>query len=384
MELFDYLDVAAAKDLAGRVPAGFIDTSLNDPSKLDPRNQGCVSLRLRLVELLHRNGMTKGLGLKTLYKRDGISDSLDINGRLVAGISSPDDLGPLAETKFWKDIMLNMPLYRGSNCLFNERKLLRQFLRGGAEGPCLDLDVPCSFPQQLAARHGLQEHVDWVHTNAACVDSCGLPREVVKELVNAAPGIGNTAIQEWQTKHKVFTIPAFLKRYIRSTQIAMRLDRAARPDLVAKLVEAGILNEYEQQNIITFCLNSLGEHGLLMQGMEVLSQMDDTFIRALEYDGLVVSARFRKTANWQQRVQAAVPFLTLKPYKPMAELWQQITDRVPMNWVHLSPNWEKPCQKIIELYRRLQAGEQSPKLVAVQVLILRSATYRFIRFRGLE
>lgn len=239
----DYVDCRVLQELGAKLGAHITDFRM-DGTDVDPRLKGAVSLSLLSAELLQRVECSGNIGIQALYKEEKLCRQLGIEGRLFSGVASSRDLGPMAKQNPWRTLLQKMPPFRATNSVFAYRRVLRQFLRGGLEGPCMDYDISTSFSRAFLDRHPSKQAIgSWVHSNSECVASCNLPRDVVKELVNAAPGIGGAGIGKWLEAHSLAELPHFLKLYLDEVRECMDLDLQRNPELVQKLKSLGITNQ---------------------------------------------------------------------------------------------------------------------------------------------
>ena len=195
----DYVDLAALEKLAKSRATMFIDCNApkGDGTDFDERaaSLGVSSLRHALYEYKLR---AEDLGnLPCLYRvsKDFEAQGLD-GARLLSGVTDQHDL----QYKNVSKMVQFMGAFKASRSLFVNRKELKEYLRGGSDGPCRDFDVSKSFTRARASRaHGLPADalIRWIRAPEDFAEECGLSVEQCKAFVTAAPTSGRTFVTKW-------------------------------------------------------------------------------------------------------------------------------------------------------------------------------------------
>lgn len=206
MVLADCLDPVLVRRFADCEAAKHVDVTFGIK---DPRVT-CSSLLIMANRMVHREREQEGVLVP--YFEDGICSTLGLQGRLIAGTSSPDEF---VESGCHAKILEVMPPFVGSCSLFSYPKVLKELLRGGLNGPCRDLDLKAAFPRAVHERHpDLRFVAAWVNANEDFVTQCRLTRAALKELVSAAAGIGDRGIRDWCQKHYLDCPPPTMQGFI--------------------------------------------------------------------------------------------------------------------------------------------------------------------------
>ena len=192
---YDHLDRTAAEWLARQRASSRVDYSGHMGMGLLPQH----TLRMRCFEELRRSD--KGGRVATLYHEDKLSTALEVRGRLVSGIVNiPDDhyLKPTFEK-----LHSCMREWHAARSMFAAPKLLKEFLRGGADGPCRDFDISRSFPRAILARHPTMRHVEqWVLDSAGAAAEAGRGSQPASQTLASGPIAQNPRdiLKSWGAK----------------------------------------------------------------------------------------------------------------------------------------------------------------------------------------
>ena len=359
----DFVDLAVLRDLASRSVSAMIS--------MDSLRSDCderffpESVQAMCYTFLQRSGPSGDIVV--YYKPDSICEIAGVQGRQCAGLSSQDvpPEHPLRRTL--AKVIHQMSVHRATRGCFNLPKLMKEMLRGGHSDSIRDYDISASFPRAILHRHGDLLFVrKWIEKQSEFVAACGLPRDVCKELVVAAAGIGMAGVDAWKLKHGAVSVPDDLKGYLNDVASARQRDVAAHPGLVAKLMEHGCRADYEVSNKIVFLLNSAYERRTLDAATKAVRGLVD--VLSFEYDG--VALRLCSGHTWAQVEEKLDPVFVYKPYRTMAQLWDTLSIKaeIPVaRFADIDLQWEKLCQGMANLHRRLALGEL-PVLIAAGVL----------------
>ena len=153
--------------------------------------------------------------LPCLYRVSQDFEAQSLTGeRLLSGVTSMHD----RDYKNIPDMEQYMGAYKASRSLFPNRKVFKEYLRGGSDGPCRDFDITKSFTRARADRgrkYGLPitELEEWIQRPDHFAARCGLSLEQCKAFITAAPTSGDPFAQGWLNECGIDAIPAPLITY---------------------------------------------------------------------------------------------------------------------------------------------------------------------------
>ena len=280
------------------------------------------------------------------------------------------------ETSYFNFVFLQISfLY---NVLFFTKFYPRNFqelFRGGQEGKGRDYDMPCAFPRALLEVDPAAATIrEWVEDSAGVAERVGVDRALLKRFVSAAPGIGQIGILKWcesvadfkGIEH--FELPDFCKRYRAEARKIKQRIMDSDPASVEVLKDTHPTNEAiaNAMAYVHCCKWEASRINTMVQRLEGAA-----VIRSLECDGLYVTLMPGKTWEEVESIMASVHPMVHKPYTPVAELLEKMQlrfDTIPPSlWTTYDRAWKAKCDRTMELWRRLRAGE-SPTLVAADLV----------------
>eukprot|EP00973_Karenia_brevis_P028024 3858966-Karenia_brevis.AAC.1 len=289
--------------------------------------------------------------------------------RLLSGVTTKHDTAH----KNVPEMTKFMGTFKASRSLFVNRKIIKEYLRGGSDGPCRDFDITKSFTRARAHRGGeyglpIDALVLWIQQPETFAERCGVSVAICKEYVTAAPTCGKPFLQKWLASASLAALPPLLDSYTKQVRDIGKRDVCQHDVIVKAYLNMG----YERgaaETKTSYQLDCQYEWHLIQQGMEKVSKI--ARVRALELDGLVVSplhghASMAFEAKVQAKLDEIEPGLfKLKPYRSLAELEVMIRAEWPADsWDVVDNDWEDVCKQRLHVHRRLVSGESPAVLIA--------------------
>ena len=170
-------------------------------------------MRHALFEYVKRANPRTG-ELPTLYRVSADFHKQGLTGeRLLSGVTPNHEVSSAVGAA-----IQYMGVFKASRSLFVNVKLFKEYLRGGAEGPCRDFDITKSFSRARAARgeqYALPVSVirQWIERPDAFAAECAVSVEDCKAYITAAPYSGTQFESNWMAQVTMNTIPVPLQRY---------------------------------------------------------------------------------------------------------------------------------------------------------------------------
>lgn len=305
----DHVDLTALGKLAGRRATMFIDSNApkDDGTDFDKRSArlGMSSLRHALYEYKLR--ADAGGNLPCLYRVSKSFEAQGVEGaRLLSGVTDQHDL----QYKNVPEMARFMGAFKASRSVFVNRKELKEYVRGGSDGPCRDFDVTKSFTRARANRaHGLPAEalLRWIRAPDDFAAECGLSVEHCKAFITASPTSGRAFVTKWLASVSLVSVPPLLTTYAEQVKRIGEQDITRHPDIVQAYMDMGC-DSHSASTKTSYQLDCQFEWGVVKRGIEQVQTFAK--VRALELDGIVVSpARGLATPEFELQVpqQHGVP-----------------------------------------------------------------------------